>query len=307
MSKVTRIVDPLLTTVVRGYSNAAFISEAHFPIVQVDWEGFKVAQFGKDSFKLGNTERAIHAKSNRGQSTAPSTVNVVLTEHDWELAVDNREQSDAQYNVERARAITCMDVVMLGREKKAADILQNTSNYANSNKITLTGDDQFTTSTSDPLGVIDDGIEAIRQKIAKKPNVMTIGAGAWKVLKRHQQIVDKVKYSMKGVITLDLFKSMFDDFEDIRVGEAVYVDDDGTQNDIWSDSIILSYRAPAVGGLDRDQYTPSMGYTFRKKGHPYADTYVENGGKIKIVRSTDLYDLAMLGAEAAYLINDTNA
>ena len=306
MSKATRIIDPLLTTVVRGYANTAFVAEAHFPVVHVDWEGFKVAQFGKDSFKLGNTERAINAKSNRGQATAPTTLNVVLTEHDWELPVDNREQSDAQYNVERARAITCTDVVMLGREKKAADILQNTASYPTSNRITLTGGDQFTTSTSDPLGVIDDGIEAIRQKIARKPNVMTIGASAWKVLKRHPQIIDKVKYSQKGVITLDLFKSMFDDFEDIRVGEAVYVDDAGEQKDIWSDSIILGYRAPVVAGIDRDQYTPSMGYTFRKKGHPFADTYLENGGKIKIVRATDLYDLAMLGNEAAYLINDTN-
>lgn len=302
-----RIVDPVLTNVVRGYSNNTFIADAHFPVVLTDKEGFKIPQFGKDSFKIVDTQRAIGAASNRGQIDDPTAISVVLTEHDFELPVDYRESTEAMFNVERQRAWTATEVVQLKREKMAADILQTAANFPTGNKVKLTSTDQFTHADSKPFDVIETGIEAIRGKIGKKPNVMTIGAKAWSVLKYHPEILDKIKYSMKGTVTLDLFKSMFDNFTDIRIGEAIYANADGTFADVWGDNIVLSYVAPAVGGIDRDMYTPSMGYTFRKRGFPYSDTYDLPGGKVKIVRSTDLYDVKMLGSEAAYLIEDTNA
>lgn len=45
--KGKRVVDPVLTTVARGYKNAAFIGDQLFPVVQMEKEGAKVPTFGK--------------------------------------------------------------------------------------------------------------------------------------------------------------------------------------------------------------------------------------------------------------------
>jgi len=59
-----RIVDPVLTTIARGYKNAQLISEALFPVAPMDKEGGKVPQFGKEAFRIYKTERAPRADSN---------------------------------------------------------------------------------------------------------------------------------------------------------------------------------------------------------------------------------------------------
>ncbi len=60
-----RIVDPVLTEISRGYTNAALIGTNLFPVVSVTKEAGKIPQFNKEAFKIYNTERAIRAKSNR--------------------------------------------------------------------------------------------------------------------------------------------------------------------------------------------------------------------------------------------------
>ena len=46
-----RVVNPLLTEISRGYSNASLIGTKLFPIVTVDKEGGKIPQFTKEAFQ----------------------------------------------------------------------------------------------------------------------------------------------------------------------------------------------------------------------------------------------------------------
>ena len=55
--KGKRVVDPVLTSIARGYKNAAFIGERIFPIVLTDKEGVTVPTFGKSAFVEYDTER----------------------------------------------------------------------------------------------------------------------------------------------------------------------------------------------------------------------------------------------------------
>ena len=86
-----RIVDPVLTELARGYSNASFIANAVFPEVTVSKEGGKIPQFNKEAFNIHNTERAIRAKSNRISPEVHTSIDFVLTEHDLEYPIDYRE------------------------------------------------------------------------------------------------------------------------------------------------------------------------------------------------------------------------
>lgn len=178
--------------------------------------------------------------------------------------------------------------------------------HAASNKIVLAGTSRFTDkANSDPIGVIEDGKEAVRGKIGRYPNTAVIGAASWKALKQHPQFLERIKYSMKGVLTLDLIKEILE-VENIVVGRAIYANDKGVFGDLWGDNIVLAYVAPGRAGVERTPYEPSFGYTLRKKSMPQIDTRTEDG-KLELVRNTDNFQTVLLGAEAGYLIADTNA
>ena len=62
--KKLRVVDPVLTQLARGYRNAKYVGESLFPVAELDKESGIIPLFGKEAFRLWETERAIRAKSN---------------------------------------------------------------------------------------------------------------------------------------------------------------------------------------------------------------------------------------------------
>lgn len=88
--KGKRVVDPVLTSIARGYKNAAFIGERIFPVVLTDKEGVRVPTFGKTAFVEYDTERAVGADSNVLVREKTGTLDLVLGEHDlarrWTIA-----------------------------------------------------------------------------------------------------------------------------------------------------------------------------------------------------------------------------
>lgn len=301
-----RVVDPVLTTLARGYSNAQLVADALFPFATVEKEAGKIPQFGKEAFKIYNTERALRAKSNRISPEGTITIDYVCDEHDLEYPIDYRESEEAMLPLEEHGTTVVTEGIRLRHEKICADLAQNAANYPTGNKVTLSGTSQFTHASSDPVGVIEDAKEAVRAKIGKRPNVMVIGALSFKALKNHAQLLDRIKYSMTGVVTVELMKQIFG-VANIVVGESVYASDAGVFSDIWADNCILAYVPGASQSGERTPYEPSFAYTLRKKGKPEIDKRDAEGGKIRLIRNTDIFVSKIVGAEAGYLISDTNA
>lgn len=300
-----RVVDPVLTNLARGYSNAASVVSRMFPVVgNLEKEAAVYMTFGKEAFLLYNTERAIRANSNRINPGKPSSDKYSMTEHDLEYPIDYREDEEAIFNVQAYATNLVTAGILLRREKQGADLATNPANYANSNKLALAGDDCFSEPGSDVVGVVQDGKEAMRSQIAKRPNMMTIGPSTLTAWKKHPQFLARIGANQNKVVTLDIIKEVLE-IEDIMVGEMIYVDDDGTPHDIWGDMVHMCYMPPSVAGQERTMYEPSFGYTFRKKNQPVVDKYITNGGKVQIIRNTDLFDLKIVGADAGYLITNT--
>ncbi len=185
------------------------------------------------------------------------------------------------------------EAIALHKEKLAADLAINTSNYAVTNKIALSSGDHFDESTSDPIAVIDAGRSAVRSQIAKNPNVIVIPNSVFTALKNHASITDKVKYTQHAVITAELLKNLLQ-FDQLYVAGGVYEDADGNLVDVWGESIVMAYVPEAKNG-NRSFYEPSYGYTLQMKNFPIVDTYDEKG-KIKVVRNTDLFVPKIVGA-----------
>lgn len=299
-----RVVDEVLTNVARGYTNANFIGTNLFPVVNVKKEGGKIPQFNAEAFRVYNTERAIRAKSNRVSPEGRSTIDYVLTEHDLEYPMDYREIEEDVANLELHAATVVAEGIQLRLEKLIADLSQDANNYPSSNVAVLSASDKFTNETSNPFSVIEAAREAVRSKIARYPNTIVLGASTYAALKNHPMILDRIKYTEHSVMSEELLRQLLD-FPNLYVGKAVFVNDAGLFVDVWQDNMILAYVPEQNQNVARNVYEPSFAYTLRKSGFPVVDKYVE-GGKVSIVRNTDIFVPKIVGPDAAFLIKDTN-
>lgn len=301
-----RIVDPVLTNIARGYSNLSYIGTKLFPEVDVEKEGGKIPQFSKEAFKIYNTERAIRSKSNRIMPEGLTSVDFTLTEHDIEYPLDYREVEESPLPLKLHATHVTTEAILLRLENIIATLVQDTNSFGSNNKVTLGAGDKFTNANSDPVAIFETAREAVRTQIAKRPNVCVLGAVSYKALKSHPAIVDKIKYTSHAVVTPELLRELLG-FDELYVGDAVKSNDAGTFSDVWSDNCIVAYVPRLAPDTPRTFYEPAFGYTLGKSGYPLVDTYVEEGGKVFVVRNTDILTAKIVGAEAGYLINDTNA
>ena len=300
-----RVIDPVLSALAIGYSNPEYIADELFPMARMSKEAGKIPKFNQDHFKLYNTERALRARSNVMQPSDRTFIDVALDEHDLSVPMDYREGQEADFDLESSNAVIATEGIALRREYMAAALAFNAANYAASNKITLSGASQFTSAGSDPIGVVEVGKEAVRKRTARRPNKLVMGATTYSILKNHAQMLERIKYSQKGIVTADLMAQLFG-VDKVVIGQALWVDDAGNPFDIWGDSMLLTYSRPATPNQQRSYYEPNYGYcVYKIMGE--ADKYDGEGGKVTFVRNTSIFKQVLVGADAGYLISDTNA
>ncbi|WP_432719853.1 major capsid protein [Jeongeupia wiesaeckerbachi] len=300
-----RVVDPVLTSLARGYRNAQYIGEGLFPVAEMEKEAGIIPRFGKEAFRLWETERAIRGKSNVMTADDPDTLDVVLREHDLSYPVDYREQAESMFNEEAKAAKRVKDAIDLGREVAAARLAQNSNTYLAGAKVTLAGAAKWVNGGGDPIKDIEDGKEVVRQRTGMRPNTVAMGAAAYASLKFHPKLAAALGTQERKLITLEHLKAIWG-VEHIHIGEALAADGNGATGDIWGDNVILAYVAKPGAGESADHDIPSFGYTLRKKGMPETDKYNAEGNKVQYVRHTDVYKVVVVGADAGYLIADVN-
>jgi len=303
-----RMVDPVLTTVAQGYSNASMIAHRLFPIVQVSKLKGKIPVFGKEAFAVREMNRAIRAESNRIPPSDLQLVEFETQEKDIETAIDYIEEEETPdfIRLEHRIAKQLVDIMQLGREQETANLVQNPANFDPALQLAIDAASAFNdyTLTIDPVQIIKDAMGDVRGKIARYPNTMIIGDSAYRALANHPKVIERVKYAGVSNVSTAALSEIFE-LPMIFVGMAVTTSDGTTFTDVWNDNIILAYVDESERNA-RSEYNPSFGYTIQRKGKPEIDSYYENGGKIKIIRNTDNYCLKITAPEAAFLISNTN-
>lgn len=297
-------VDPMLTNVAISYSNDRFIADQVFPILPVKKQSAKHFIYDRGRFRINDTERG--AGSNSNEVTLTLTVGTAyfaddhvlrqfVTDEDRDNAITPTDPYiDATENVR--------DMLLVDREKKLADFVTDTNNL--SENITLSDTDQWSDyNNSDPFDDIEIGKQSVHTKIGVDPNVIILGKQVWDKLKHHPDLLERVKYSQKGVITTDLFASLIG-IEKVLVGGAYYTSSDEGDVEatsyIWGKNVILAFVAARIApklmtlGLT---YTWKTMQVERLRGSDEEDrkgTYVRAGN--------DYYDQKLVAAGAGYLL-----
>lgn len=68
---------------------------------------------------------------------------------------------------------------------------------------------QWNDDASDPINDVSKWIINFRELTGFKPNTMVLGAEAMQELKNHPDIIDRIKYTQRGIVTEDLIATLF--------------------------------------------------------------------------------------------------
>ncbi len=300
-----RTIDPVLTTITQGFSNTSYVGEYLFPVVQINKANGVIPSFGKSSFVDRDLNRAPQSASNRLPVTIFDLLSYECNEKDVEMGIDYLEEDTANdyYKFEQRTARELSDILLLGSEIHAADLATTPENYPLDNHLALGEENALNNTSADPINMLRNSIEQIRQSIGIMPNTMILSNSSFLALVNNQFISEKIRYSGNNVLTTAILSQMLD-IERIKVARSVYSPDGSNFEDVWKDNIVIAY-SDNHDRTERSELYPSFGYTLRKKGMPEIDVYYEAGGKIKILRNTDNYCIKITSPEAGFLISNT--
>lgn len=124
---------------------------------------------------------------------------------------------------------------------------------------------KFSASGSDPIGIFDDYITAIKKNGRRKPNRLALGIEAFNALKNHPDIVDRVKYTGTTAnparVTPQVLAQLLG-IEQVKVMESTYnsaaLGATESMNFVCSPKDALLCYAPSSAAIDE----PSAGYIF---------------------------------------------
>jgi hypothetical protein len=285
--------------------------------VPVGQRGGKIITFNKEAWRQYASARAPGSTLKR-ISFGYAGSDFALTQHALEgvapIELSEEAASGPGIDLGRTTVIGVQDIIDLRLEIAQANLLTNTANYAAGNRITLSGTSQWSDYTnSDPIGNVDAAKEAVRKQIGIEPNVMTVSAEVWRVLKRHPKLVDAA--ILNGIInvagnnapsrlTKAQMAALFE-VDDFDVGGAVTMNESDAIVDVWGKDVVLSYSVTASLAA---MGTPTFGYTYRLSGYPMVERgYYENQTRSWIYPCIDEVAPVIAGAEAGYLIKSAVA
>jgi len=315
LAQLRASTNPILTSFAVGFKPVAGIARLVAPIVRADRESGTLFTFGKEGFFIYDTQRALRANAKKADFHLSSDT-FLCTEHAIETSLDYKELDQAsKYGAARVLQLEQRSINFTQRildvelEKAVADLIFSGTYYASGNKVTLTGGDQFSDyANSDPQGVVQTGMAAARADMGIEPNTMVIGYTAWQTLRFHPQLLEKIKYSQKGILTEDLVAQLLG-VDRVIVGKKVYSTDAGVFTDLWGDYIALIY-VPVdaqgnVMGEEMVEGTTPHTVIIEEMGYPEVRTYDEK--KVRSYETTRKYQVKNISTSYGYLISDTVA
>lgn len=250
-----------------------YIAAKVFPVVPVQKQSDLYFKYTKgDWFRNLAQVRAPGTESAGGgyNVTTDSYYAPVIAIHQ-DVDPQIRANTDVPLNADRDATMWVTNEMLLYREISVVAATLKTSTWTGSTTAgDITPSPQWNLANSTPLEDIEAQIWSVKQTTGRFPNRFILGPRVWEVLKNHDEVVQRIKYTQRGVVTTDLLASLIappgvDGFQ-VLVASAIY----NTANEGASDTFsfiaptkdaLLLYAEPNPGIM-----IPSAGYIFTWQG-----------------------------------------
>jgi hypothetical protein len=255
-------VDQLLTNMLVGYKNLAYIADDAAPIVPVDKQTNIIPRLNQSYFFRDDAKlRAPGTESAGGGLTVDNTLTYYCPRYSYshDIPDEVRDNTDAPYDQDREAAMLVADKLQMARERSfAANIF--TTGIWGTNKVAGTDFNQWSNyAGSTPLEDVTSWKDQVEALVGVEPNVCIIGkqvlVGSGGVsngagLIWHPELIDTIKYTQRGQLSVDLIASLFG-FEKFLIGRAIFTSTpEGTAETsvsysrIWGKNLLMYYNTP---------------------------------------------------------------
>lgn len=259
-------VDAILTNFSLAYSNLDFIADKIFPVIGVGKQSDKYFTYPKSFWFRDEAKLRAPATESVGGGYSLSNDSYFAENYafHYDIADEVRANADNPIRPDQEAVRYVTERLQIRRERLWASDFFTTGIWGTDATV---GTAWSTYGTSDPIVDIETGMNAMRKVTGRRPNKMVMGAAVWSSLKNHPDMIDRIKYTQKGLVTKDLFASLVDFSADsILIGESIYnttVEGASTQedaasfSDIWGKHVLLLYVDPSPSVM-----SPTAGLTF---------------------------------------------
>lgn len=302
--------DPVRTAISIAYRNPSYIADGVLPRTPVSAQQFKWWKYPiEETFALPSTKV--------GRKSRPNEIDLTATEEQSKVDDYGLEEPIPQSDIDNSPkgydtidhgAMQLTEYIQLDREKRTADLVFNAANYPSGNKVTLSGNDQWSAAhaDSDPIADITAGLAAA----LIRPNVMVMGEEVWLKLQQHPKIVKAIhgNEGETGIVARKQVAALFE-LEEVLVGLArvntAKKGQTATIARVWGKHCLLAHR----NKLANTQRGITFGFTAefgtRVAGkRPDPDIGLRGGVRVRVGESVK--ELIVAG-QAAYFIQDAVA
>ena len=287
---------------------ARFVATQAFPEVPVDKQSDKYYIWARDFW-----HRAVMARKTAGSNAPRMGLGIndatYTAEGFWlEYALDRDvlANEDAAVNSERAASEWLAYQAMLNREIKFSTDHFVTGVWGTSSA--LAGTAQWSDEdVSNPIANAKTAIQAIEKATGMAPNTLIVSAEVWdNGLEKHPALVDRYKYTQKGIMTPDLIAPLLG-IEKILVARAMYnaavekaeATESFTGTYIFAKNALFLNVVPGVSLLQ-----PAAGKTFNWRPNGLGlgiERYEDARADADILRIRDYFDQKITSAAHGYM------
>ena len=308
-------VNTPLTNMSVAYMQSADLFVAHkvFPVVPVAKQSALYFTYDKDDFRRSDAQlRAPGTESAGGGYRLDSSNNYFCSVKAIHKDIDDqiRANADAVLNMDRDATEYVTQQLMLKREKDWASTFFGSGIWTGGSSNDINAD--WTASSATPVSDIATQVSSILSKTGYKPNTLVLGSAAYNTLINADDVVDRIKYTQRGVLGPDLLASVVgvDNVYVMYAGENTAAEGATASNSFigTTGSALLCYSAPAPSLMHA-----SAGYNFVWSGY----TGSQDGMRISRFRMDHLkadriegelsYDQKLISADLGHMWHTVDA
>jgi hypothetical protein len=277
-------------------STDTYIADKVFPRVPVQKQSDLYWKYHKAEWRRQDVERRAPSTETPGVGWNVTTDSYFAHIYGVHKDIDDqlRANADSNFNLDRDATKFITNQLLLKRDQDwVATYFQPDVWDTDLEGVASSPSDgeflQWNESGSDPIGEITTGVIDQRELNGEAPNTLVIAPRALQALRHHPDILDRIKYTQRGIVTEDLLASLFG-VNKILVTWATQViptttpryqdpnegDEKATYEFLTGNHALLVYANPSPSLM-----TPSGGYIFTWNGYLAGN---ENGIRVKRFR-----------------------
>lgn len=319
-----QIVAGPLANVSVAYRNLDYIADQVFPILDGADPRAKITKYKRGAWF--RDEAGIRAPGTEARRGGYPIGSVSLATEEYAFA---KEVTDEDRRFSKAAGAPALqpeqdaiefatDKVDLKKERRVASLITATT-WVDGNAGGADAEGLWSPAgaTNTFLTDMDVSSKAIKNAIGRNPNRLLIDDATYRSLKHNEAILDKIKYTQRGVLTKELLAAILE-LDEVLVGSAIYSDAEETADgedfnavDIWTvnagKGMGFLYYKPTSLGLKVQCAGLQVRIAYENGGARRTSTWREGAKHQDVYEVAEETDIALIDAYAGYLFADTYA